>query len=87
MEQTDSCQRKGGWEERWKERERSSQRTCMNDPWTRTTEREWTVGERGGLGGEHKREKNWDNCNRINNKKVISLAKFDPVYKDSNNTG
>ena len=66
MEQTDSCQRKGGWEERWKERERSSQRTCMNDPWTWTMVWELTVGAGDGLGGGGQRGKIWDNCNRIN---------------------
>ena len=28
-----------------------SQRTCMNDSWTRTMERGLTVGDRGGPGG------------------------------------
>ena len=27
------------------------------------------VGQRGGLGGEGQKGKNWDNCNRINNTK------------------
>ena len=34
-----------------KEVEGISQRTCMNDSWTRTMERGLTVGDRGGLGG------------------------------------
>ena len=47
-------------------------RICMNDSWTWTRERGLTVGERGGLGGrgakwKKKKERNWDNCNRIDN--------------------
>ena len=53
-----------------KKGEETSQRTCMNDSWTWTTERGVTVGERGGLGGGGQKGKNWDNCNRINNKKL-----------------
>ena len=52
-----------------KGREGVSQRTCMNDSWTWTMERGLTVGERGKLGGGGQKEKNWVNCNRINNKK------------------
>ena len=70
MEQTDSCQRKGGWEERWKERERSSQRTCMNDPWTWTMVCGWTAGAGVEWDRGEQRRKNWDNCNRINKNKI-----------------
>ena len=50
-------------------RERISQRTCLNDSWT--WKREWslTVGERDGPSGTGQKGKNWDICNRINNKK------------------
>ena len=37
----------------------------MNNSWTWTAERGLTVREKGRGG---KREKNWDNCNRIKNK-------------------
>ena len=30
---------------------------CMSDAWTWTMERQLTVGRRGGLGGEDKRQK------------------------------
>ena len=33
-----------GWGEWWKEGEGTSQRICMNDAWTWTTERGLTVG-------------------------------------------
>ena len=69
MEQTDSCGRGGGRDDWWKEGEGACQRTCMNDSWTWTMERGLTVGERGKLGGGGQKEKNWVNCNRINNKK------------------
>ena len=46
---------KGDW---WKEGEQISQRTCMNDPWTWTTERRLTMGERGGLDGRGQKGKN-----------------------------
>ena len=42
-------------------KEGTSQRTCMNDPWTWTTGWGLTVG--AGRGGQ--REKNWDKYNRI----------------------
>ena len=48
-------------------RHRTSQRTRMIDPKTRTVERGLTMGQRGGLGGGGKGENNWDNCNRVNN--------------------
>ena len=51
----------------------------MNDPWTWTTERGLTVGEKGGLGGEGQKGKNWDNCDRINNKKIKVEKKKHPV--------
>ena len=41
----------------------------MNDAWTWTIERGLTVGERGGLDEGEQKEKNWDKCNKINNKK------------------
>ena len=44
---------------------RTSQRTCMNDVWTWTTER-LTVGYRGGLDGGGQKGKKWDNFDRIN---------------------
>ena len=70
MEQTDSCRRVGGRGEWWKEGERISQRTWMNDAWTWTTERGLTVGERGvGWVEGGKREKKLDNSNRIKYKK------------------
>ena len=37
----------GEW---WKEGEGTKQRTCVNDSWTWTMERELTVGRRCGLG-------------------------------------
>ena len=46
-----------------------SQRACMNGTWTQTVKRGglWVRGV--GWVEEGKREKrNWDNCNRINNK-------------------
>ena len=58
MEQTDTV---GGEEEggEWgKEGEGIRQRTCMNDPWTWTTERRLTMGERGGLDGRGQKGKN-----------------------------
>ena len=39
-------------------RERTSQRTYMNDLWTRTMVWGWTVGVGGGLGGGGQRGKN-----------------------------
>ena len=44
----------------------------MSDAWTWTMERQLTVGRRGGLGGEDKRQKKkkWDNCNRIKKIKI-----------------
>ena len=56
----------GGW---WKEGEGTSQRTRMNDPWTWTRVWGLTMGGRSGVGRGGQRGKNWDNCNRINNKK------------------
>ena len=47
-----------------------SQSLCMNDSWTWTMETGLTVGERDGLGAGKQKRKNWDNCNRINNKKM-----------------
>ena len=45
-----------------KEAEGTSQRTCVNEAWTWTKERGLTVGwVEGG-----KKEKKWENCNRIN---------------------
>ena len=58
MDQTDNCRRGRGSGEWWKEGEGTSQRTCMNDPWTWTTEWgltvEWKVGwvKEGKGGGE-----------------------------------
>ena len=49
--------------------ERTSQRTCMNDPWTWTMVWGLTVGARGRLSGGGQRGINWDICNRIKNKK------------------
>ena len=43
------------WREWWKEGEGSSQRTCMNDPWTWTKGWGWTVG--AGSGWEGGRQK------------------------------
>ena len=58
----------GEW---WEEGEGTSQRTCMSDSWTWTRERGERLWERGvGWVEAGKREKNWDNCNRIKNKKV-----------------
>ena len=60
-----------GGEERGGNRRRKRKglvKEYMNDSWT--TERELTVGDRGGLGrGRQKGEINWDDCNRISNKK------------------
>ena len=44
----------GSWQ---KEGEGTSQRICMNDPWTRTTVWEQTVGVGAGLGGGGQRGK------------------------------
>ena len=33
-------------------------------------------GEGGELGGGEQKGKNWDNCNRISNKKIFSLFDF-----------
>ena len=52
-----------------KGREGVSQRTCMNDSWTWTTEKGLTMGEKGGLGGVGEKEKKLGHCNRMNNKK------------------
>ena len=49
MEQTDSYRRGGG--RRGKEGKRTSQITCMSDPWTGTTVWRRTVGVKHGLGG------------------------------------
>ena len=38
--------------------EGTSQRTCMNDPWTQTTESGLNVESRGGLGGREQKGKN-----------------------------
>ena len=40
----------------------------MKDPWTWTTVWGLTMGVRVGLGGRGQKEKNWDDCNSINNK-------------------
>ena len=48
--------------------EGTSQRAYMHDPRTWTVVWGLTVGIRGELGGGKQREKNWDNCNSINNK-------------------
>ena len=80
----------GRWRERgewWKEREGTSQRTCMNGSWAWTMERRLTVGERGGLGGgwQKGKKRNWDNCNIINNKnnkkELIQLNAKTPTPK------
>ena len=70
MEQTDSSRRGGRRRKWWKEGEKTSQRTGMNDSWTGTTERGVTAGEGGGMGRGGQKEKNWDNCNKVNNKKL-----------------
>ena len=57
MEQTDSCQRKVGRGEWWKEGEGVSQRTCMNDPWMWTTVWGLNVGVGVGWDEEGKRGK------------------------------
>ena len=49
MEQTGICKRGGGEGEMVERRERMSQRTCMNGPWTWTREGRLTEGVRGGL--------------------------------------
>ena len=53
-----------------KEGERTSQRICMNDPWTWTMVWGLTVGAGDGLGGGGQRWINWDNCNRINKNNI-----------------
>ena len=45
-----------------KDGERSSQRTCIKDPWTWTTGWGLTGGVAGGDRGEQQ-GKNWENCN------------------------
>ena len=57
---------RGEW---WKEGEGISQRTYMNDPWIWKMERGLTEGGRGGLSVGGQIGKNWDNWNRIYNKK------------------
>ena len=49
-----------------KEGEGSSQRTCMNDPWTWTTVWGWPEGVGIGRHRGRQRVKIWDNYNRIN---------------------
>ena len=53
----------------WKEGEVTSQKTCMNDPWTWATL--WGLTEEAGsrLGGRGQRGKNCNSCNRIKVKK------------------
>ena len=46
-----------------KDGERSSQRTCIKDPWTWTTGWGLTMGAGGGQGRGQQQEKKWDNCN------------------------
>ena len=75
MEQTDSCLRGGRRREQWKEGEGTSQRTCMNDPWTWTMVWGLTVGTRGRLDGRGQRGGNWDNYNRITIKKNMMEPK------------
>ena len=74
-EQTDSCKWGGGvW---WKEGERTSQRTGMNDPCTWAKGRGLTVGERGGLsgGGQKGKKRSWENYKRIIKKNFLNLKK------------
>ena len=52
--ETDSDQRGRGGELWWKEGERTSQRTCINDPWTWTAVWELTVGVGDGMAEEGK---------------------------------
>ena len=65
MEQTDSDQRWRGRRIMVERGEGTSQRTCMNDPWTWTRVWKLTVGARDGVSGGGQRGENWDNCNRI----------------------
>lgn len=51
-----------------KEGQGLSQRTCMNELWTRIALWGLTMGVVGGLGGGGLRGKYWDNWNSINNK-------------------
>ena len=44
----------GGW---WKEGEGTSQRTCMNDPWTWTMAWGWIMGAGGEMDGGRQRGK------------------------------
>ena len=53
--------REGGGGKWWKEWEETSQRTCMNDPWTWTTGWGLTVGVGMGREEESKGGKNRDN--------------------------
>ena len=58
-----------------KEGEGISERTYMKDPWTGMTKWGLTTEVEVGLSGEDLREKNWNNCNSINNK-VLKINKF-----------
>ena len=68
----------GGEEEGGNGGKKGKEGTCINDSWIWTTERGLTVGEMVGLGGRRQKGKkrNWDNRNRINNKKFIKSKKY-----------
>ena len=75
MEPTDSDQKGGGRGIMVERRGRTTQRTCVNDPRTRTTVWGLTVGAGGGMGRGGQRGTNWDNCNRITIKNDLKINK------------
>ena len=64
MEQTGSCRRGDMSGEWWEDGEGTSQRTCMNGPWTWAMVCGLTV-EQGWAGWRKAGEEIWDNHNRI----------------------
>ena len=70
MEQTESDQRGGRRGMVVGRRDRTRQRTCMNDPRTWTTVWGLTVAVGIGMGRGGQRGKTWDNYNRITIKMV-----------------
>ena len=48
----------------------------MNDPWTRITVWELTVGVGGWVGRRGQSGENWDNCYRITTKHDLKISKI-----------
>ena len=72
----------------WKEGKVTTQRTCMNDPWTWTTVWELTVGAGGGLGGGGQSKKNWETVIEWQYKMILQKSNqsniaFVPIRKVS----